>query len=271
MERGLGGGAAEADREHRLAVLSERQFACEGHVAVGRRVVKAGQPAIVEKLPPSVRDADEADRTREERLVGGHRQKDAAAGREQRLLAFVAVAPARVVGAGVDQMGREKGEQAQARRPEVFKTDLHQHRIAARIGDNPLDQPEAAIAMRARQQKRRDAVFERLHDRDAIALLLGEETLSVRDDQAEVADAGLIDARIVDLVENAVADGEPDAARFRERRADPALGARGPSGSNSRRPGRLSHCVITWSKFRRTRRRRVACHRADRKNVLGRG
>ena len=59
--------------------------------------------------------------------------------------------------------------------------------------------------------------------------------------EAEVADAGLVDPGIIDIVEDAVADGEPDAAGVGERRADPALGARRPSRPNSRRPRRFDH------------------------------
>src|SRR5208337_2162988 len=127
--------------------------------------------------------------------------------------AFVVAAPACVMGAAVDEMRGHDSEEPQAPAAEVFETDLHQHRLAARVGDDALNDAKTATDMRARQPKGGDAVIEPLHDHLAIALLLGEEGRAVCDDEAEVADAGLIDPRVVDFVEDAVADGEPDAAR----------------------------------------------------------
>jgi len=45
-----------------------------------------------------------------------------------------------------------------------------------------------------------------------VAFFFGEEVATVGDEEAEVAGAGLVDAGEIDLVQNAVADGEPDFA-----------------------------------------------------------
>src|SRR5262249_46878867 len=66
-----------------------------------------------------------------------------------------------------------------------------------------------------------------------VALLLGEEALTVGDDEAEIPGAGLVDAGIIDLVEDAVADREPNPAPRFESRADAALGTRCPAGGNA--------------------------------------
>ncbi len=96
----------------REAVRPDRELSGQSHIAVLRGVVLLGQPTIVmEQLPP-VGDADETDRTREERLVGGHRQERAVAFRKQDAVTLVVAAPAGVVGAAVDEMRRRQRKQA---------------------------------------------------------------------------------------------------------------------------------------------------------------
>ena len=244
VKGGLGGREAEAEREMREAVRAGRQLARQGDVAVGRGVILRELAIVIKQLPP-VRHSDEADRTPEKRLIGGHRQSRAGALCEQHRIALVFAAPASVVRPAVDQMGRQQREQAQGAAAQIFKPDLHQHRIAARIADHALDDAESAADMRAREQKGRHPVFERLHHRGAVPLFFGEEAVVIDDDESEVADAGLVDPGIVDFVEDAVADGKPDAAGVGERRADSALGARGPSRPNSGRSRRLDHRILS--------------------------
>ena len=57
---------------------------------------------------------------------------------------------------------------------------------------------------------------------------------AIGDNQSQVACAGAIDAGIVNLVEDAMAESEPNVAFGRERRADTALGARSPARFDSR-------------------------------------
>ena len=174
----LGRRPAEAEGENRRAVHALRQLGRQRDVAVRRRIILLGQAAIARKLLPAVGDADEAGRAGEERLIGGQGQIGSAAVGEQHAVALVVAAPAAVVGAAVDQMGGQQREQAQAAAAKLFETNLHQHRVAARIGDDALDDPEAAPSVRARQAKGRDAVLERLHHRRAVALFLGKEAVA---------------------------------------------------------------------------------------------
>ena len=164
MEGGLGRRSAEAEREMREAVRPDRKLSGQGDVAVRRGVVLVGQLKMARENVPPVGEPDEADRAREERQVGGHRQERTAAGGEKHAVALVVAAPTCVVRAAVDEMRRQQREQAQGAAAQVFEPDLHQHRIAARIGDHALDDAEAAADMRAREQKGGHAVFERLHD-----------------------------------------------------------------------------------------------------------
>jgi hypothetical protein len=97
--------------------------------------------------------------------------------------------------------------------------------------------------MRAGQAESRNPVFDTFDDRLAVALDLREESVPVGDDEPEVADASLVNTRIVDFIDDAVADGKLDPAALAERCADPVFGARGPPSRNSRPPGRFDHLV----------------------------
>src|ERR1700721_2200739 len=84
-------------------------------------------------------------------------------------------------------------------------------------------------------------VFDTFDARLAVAFDLGEESVPVGDDEPEIADASLVNTWIVDFIDDAVTDGEPDAAPLAERCADPVLGARCPTARNSRSPRRSAH------------------------------
>jgi hypothetical protein len=66
----------------------------KGDVAVVRRVVLVGQPPMVAKLLPSVRETDEADGPGEELRVRQHRQMGAAADSAENLVPLVLSAQA---------------------------------------------------------------------------------------------------------------------------------------------------------------------------------
>ena len=74
-------------------------------------------------------------------------------------------------------------------------------------------------------------------------LHLDPEACAVADDETEVADLRDVKARVIDLVDDSAADGEPQA-RVTERAADHFLGAAAPgrrqSGSSRRRGHRLT-------------------------------
>ena len=80
-----------------------------------------------------------------------------------------------------------------------------------------------------------------------MALFLREERVAVGDDQAEIARAGLVDAGKINLVENSVAEREPDAAVQIERCAHAGLGARSPARFDSRPARRVTNFISQWS------------------------
>ena len=156
---------------------------------------------------------------------------------------LVLAALAVVVRPRVDEVRGEQGEYAQRSLGGIFEANVQQDRIAARVGDHLIDQAESAAAMRAGQPEGGNPVFDTLDDRVAVALDLGEESAPVGDDEPDVADASLVNPRIVDFIDDAVADGEPHLAALGERGADPVLCARGPSSRNSRPAGRFDHVL----------------------------
>ena len=79
--------------------------------------------------------------------------------------------------------------------------------------------------MRTGQPESGNPVFDPLDDGLAVAFDLGEEGVPVGDDEPEIADASLVNAGIIDFIDDAVADGEPHPAALAERGADPVFGA----------------------------------------------
>src|ERR1700722_2480754 len=196
---------------------------------------------MVAKLPPSVGSADEADGPGEELRTPQHGQVRPSAKRAENVVPLVFTKQAMVVSPCVDEMRRQQGEHAQPCLGGILEANVQNDRIAARVRDHAIDHPESPAAMRARQAESGNPVFDTFDDRLAVALDFCEKSVPVGDDEPEVADASLVNTWIVDLVDDAMADSEPDPAALAERGADPVLGARGPPSGNSRRPRRFDH------------------------------
>src|SRR6185437_5850563 len=113
--------------------------------------------------------------------------------------------------------------------------DLLQHGVTMRIGQCLLFDAITALPADVGQRERWDARGQPANAGVSVALLLGEERRAVRDDQSHVAHTSLVDARIIDLVEDAVAEREPDVTAVGEGRAPADLGARGPAGRDTGR------------------------------------
>src|ERR1700722_14616109 len=198
---------------------------------------------MVAKLPPSVGSADEADGPGEELRTPQHGQVRPSAKRAENVVPLVFTKQAMVVSPCVDEMWRQQGEHAQPCLGGILEANVQNDRIAARVRDHAIDHPESPAAMRARQAESGNPVFDTFDDRLAVALDFCEETVPVGDDEPEVADASLVNTWIVDLVDDAMADSEPDPAALAERCAAPVLCARCPTRRNSRPPGRFDHVL----------------------------
>ena len=113
------------------------------------------------------------------------------------------------------------------------KLDLLQHRIPIWIGRNLLFDAVAALMAGVDQPECRHAVGQPFHFVSGIAFLFGEEIRSVRDYHSHIADAGLINAGVIYLVEDSVAQREPDMAPVAEGRTNAGFRAGSPVRRNS--------------------------------------
>jgi hypothetical protein len=101
------------------------------------------------------------------------------------------------------------------------------------IGQDLLFDAVAAITAGVDQPESRHTIGQPVNCRVGATFLLGEELRSVRDDQPHVADAGLVNAWVIDLIEDSVAQREPDPTLITEGRANAGLGAGSPARRNS--------------------------------------
>jgi hypothetical protein len=84
---------------------------------------------------------------------------------------------------------------------------------------------EVGCALGGRPGGARTPILDTFDDGVASALDLGEERIPIGDDGPEIADACLVNAWIVDLADNVMADGEPRLAALAKRGVDRVLSA----------------------------------------------
>src|SRR6185437_4147472 len=101
-------------------------------------------------------------------------------------------------------------------------SSLHD-RVAMRRCDDLFFDPVSPLAASVDQLISRNACYGKRDFVLCVPLFLREEVLAVGDDQTKIAGARIIQARVVDLIENAVAESEPNPTRRVESRTHAAL------------------------------------------------
>jgi hypothetical protein len=107
-----------------------------------------------------------------------------------------------------------------------------------------------------------------------MAFLFSKVLTTVGDDQAEVADAGLIDSWIINLIEDAVTEREPNLAVEIQCGAYACLGARSPAGGDPGPARRVTNFIthealsLTFKQFARRFRSALGFHPERRKGQL---
>ena len=101
------------------------------------------------------------------------------------------------------------------------------------IRQNLLDDAVAALPAGIHEPKAWNPWGQPFQTAASVTLLLRDKRTGVGDHEAEITQAGLIESRVVDLVQDAVAEREPDAARGSEGCADAALSAGRPPRRNA--------------------------------------
>jgi len=165
--------------------------------------------------------------------------------------AFVVAHPAGVVASTVGQVRREQSVQPVIRKLPLqrLEADLLQDHVAVGIGQDFLVNAVASAGIRVGQFKGGNAGLERHIFKGAMPFLLGEKIASVGDNESHVARARLVDARKVDLVEDAVTQREPDFTVLVEGGAGAHLGARSPARRNAGPPRSETNGGITHELF----------------------
>src|SRR5205809_1176150 len=107
-----------------------------------------------------------------------------------------------------------------------------------RIRENVFYQPVAAAGLRIRQTVK-EAIALRVFDQVIqVALFLVAKRFAITDEKLKVARVRLIHAWIVNLVDDAVTEREPEAATGMIGRSHPFFRARSPARFDSRRAKR---------------------------------
>src|SRR5487761_26004 len=197
------------------------------------------------EILPAIGHPDESDGPRAPWRRAGEGQRVAASRGEEHFVPFVVGKPGGVVSAAIYKMQCQQAMKTIVvhRAAPSCEADTLEDNVAVRIGKHELFDDIASVTRRIAQYEGGHAIVHRLDDAHGVALLFREIALAVRDDEAEIAGARVVYAGIVDLIENAMAQGEPDAARDGGCGPDPAFRARRPARGNARMAGRRISAV----------------------------
>ena len=184
---------------------------------------------------PAVGDADEPGRALRPRHRACESECTRAAFGEEHRDALIGSDPGGVAVTAVAEVRGEEHVHVVLIEParERHKPRSLEHRVSPRISQDLLLHTKAPLQTGIRHPVGGDTLGEGHDLRPCVALLLGEELAPVGDDESEVARARLIHAREVDLVEDPVAQREPDAAHRRQGGGHGTLRTRSPARRNT--------------------------------------
>jgi len=136
------------------------------------------------------------------------------------------------------QVRREQGEEPQLGEHLGFRLQagMDEQAVLMRIGDNLLGDPVTPTGIDIS-----DSETQRVGEQALMGVhhtaFIAEEGFPVGDEVLQIADLWPIDGRIVDLVQDALGDGEPDPAQSRVSGAHPVFVTACPAGFDPRIPG----------------------------------
>ena len=219
---------AEAQRQNEFAFARHEvdlSRACDVAV-LGSRIFPFHLEMLRDVLP-AVGRADKSDGHLPPRCRRSQPQRGAIVLGEKHGESFVVAGPARIAVSAVRQMRREQGKQSIIGQHTLqrFKTNLLQHHVAIGIAEYLFVNAISARNVSVGQLVHRDAGFAGTVFERAMPLFFRKEFAPVGHDESHIACAGLIHARKVDFIENAVAQRKPDFAVLIERRADAGFSA----------------------------------------------
>jgi hypothetical protein len=239
--------SAKAEGEDELAVAGGQvDFGSQRDVSVFRTLVFPRHFEMLRQVLPAVRYADKSDGTFQKRRGTGQGKRAGLALGKKHGLPLVLVHPAGIATPEISQVRSQQCVEAVvAQIPlERYESDSLQHHVSPRIGQHFLFDPVPALHARIGQFIDRHSGLDRKALEGTMPLFFGEEAMTVGDDQAEVAGAGLVHPGKINLIENAVTQREPNPAVEVQRRAYSGLGARSPAGFDSGPAGRVSKVIV---------------------------
>ena len=244
---------AEGEAQRERPRGGKVELAHDGHVPVEGPVELPVHAEIPPEIGPAVARADEPAGGAREGDRGPERQVYLAAAGGQHVPARDAHLERAVAPTPALEMRSEQDVEPQLlqERLVAFQAGVNQDAGQMRVGDDLLDDAIALPRVRVDQAVAEGVIVQVFQPGLQIALLLVEEALAVRDEVAEVPDLGRVDGGEVDLVEDAVREGEPHAAGGAVGRAHPLLAAARPA----RRYPRASERVFLRRLHRSTHRR----------------
>ena len=93
-----------------------------------------------------------------------------------------------------------------------FDADVHQHDAMMRVADDLFDQLVALFLVLHGVADSESLWMDVLEGWDQVALFFVDKAFAVTDKKTEIAGLRVIDGGVIDLVEDAVRNGEPDPA-----------------------------------------------------------
>ena len=223
---------AKADRQSEVAQVGGRDLAHDGDIAVERGAELPVHFEVVVQVLPAVAGAHVAAAGAAEAAAAGHGQRhfvspgngDTFAGniRQARVVAHAAAL----------QMRREQRVDLQTGEQLLVALDanMHQHDRIMGVADDLAGEAVAAFGVAVAHAHGEGVRVDVLELVEHVAAFFMEESLAIGDEELHVADLRAVDGGAVNLVEDAVRDGEPDFAGGGVGGADGVFGAGGPSG-----------------------------------------
>src|ERR1700730_7370452 len=203
---------------------------------------------MLREVLPAVRGTDKPNRLLAPRRRVSQGQGDAVMFGEKHRRALVIAHPSGVAVAAVGQVGRQQHVQVVIGELPLqgLETNLLKHYITVGVGEHLLVDAVASAHAGISQLKPWNAGVKGAVFKSTMTLFFRKKLAAIGDDEPKIASTSLVDTRVVNFVQDAVAESEPNFAVLVEGRADPAFGARGPAGSNPRPAGsvtcgRISH------------------------------
>ena len=238
--------SAKAEGEDELAVAGGQvNLSGQRDVSVLRAVVLPHHLKMSRQVLPAIRYADKSHRAFWPRRGTGKGERAEIALGKKHWLPLVVTSPPGIAVSHVGQVRCQKRIEAVVAQTALqrHKSNFLQHYVAQGIGQHFFIDPVPALHTRIGQFIGGDSRLEREVAESTMAFLFGEKRAAVGDNQAEVAGTGLVHAGKIDLIENAMTQGEPDPAVQVQRRAYACFRARSPARCDSGPARRITKIV----------------------------